>query len=109
VLSAGHELVERGVLEGHPENAPHRSRLGGDIHAVHEGRARGRAHQGGEDPHGGRLAGSIAPQQAEDLAPGDLEADALEGVDASRLVPLGQLTNLDGRLPRRETRYGGSL
>jgi hypothetical protein len=51
-------------------------RLGADVVARDQDRARGRRHHPGEHPHGGRLAGAVAPEQRRRLAGVRLEVDA---------------------------------
>ena len=52
-------------------------------------RARRDGHQRGQHAHGGRLAGAVGPEEAEDLALGHLQVDAAHRVD--RPAPAGEL------------------
>jgi hypothetical protein len=96
MLPAGHELVQGRLLEGHAEHAADGRGLGPDVEAEDACRPRGRAQKRGQDPHGGRLAGAVAAEEAEDLTLGDGEADAPQRLDAGGLVALGQVEHLDG-------------
>ena len=52
-------------------------------------------HVAGQDPHRRRLAGAVGPEEAEDLALVDAEADVVDGGEAA--VLLGEVLNLDHR------------
>jgi hypothetical protein len=91
VLASGQQRVESGVLGGDADVAPH---LAGLLHHVE---ARDRPPPGigeGErrqDAHGGRLAGSVRPEQAQDGAGRDAEIHAGQGLGGAvaLLEPLG--------------------
>jgi hypothetical protein len=51
-----------------------------DVDAGHRRAATVRTGEGGEDADGGRLAGAVGTQHPEDLALGDVEVEASEGV-----------------------------
>jgi len=52
--------------------------------AAGDGRgAGGRAEEGGQHPEGGRLAGAVRAEEADDLAGGDCKVDATNGLDRS--------------------------
>src|SRR5262249_40373683 len=61
-------VVEHAVLEDDANAPPHTEGVDDDVTTVHERLAGGRTYQGGEDADGGRLAGAVGPQEAEDLA-----------------------------------------
>jgi hypothetical protein len=63
--------------------------------------ARRRREDAGEDAHGRRLAGPVRPEEADDLATPDGEADAGEGGDGAE--GLLELPHLD----HRRRRHGG--
>ena len=78
------------------------TRLAQEVGAGHGGRAGRRGEQRRQHPQRGRLAGAVGSEQADDLAGGDVEVDALHGVDRSGL----------GRERLREATsgdHGGSL
>ena len=58
---------------------------------------RGRAQEGGEHAEGGRLAGAVGAEEADDLAGLDVEVHAAHGVDVSSsgLVGAGQAAGMD--------------
>src|SRR5262249_51277532 len=59
----------------------HGGGLGDDVIAGHAGDAAGRPQHRAEDAHGGRLAGAVGAEQAEDLARPRRETDAIDRVD----------------------------
>ena len=68
VLRAGEQLVEGGVLPGDADDAAHGRGVGDDVEAGDPGRAARRAGQRGEHADGGRLAGAVGAEHAEDAA-----------------------------------------
>ncbi len=80
VLAAGEVDVDGRAL---PRQADLEARLGGLVdHVVahHLGAPAVGPQDGGQDAHGGRLAGAVGPEQAEDRAGRHLEVDAAQGV-----------------------------
>src|SRR5262249_12638280 len=61
--------------------------------AADRGLAPGGVEQGGQDAHGGGLAGAVGADEAVDVALLQLEAEPVEGVQLA--VHLGQLAGLD--------------
>ncbi len=59
VLATGEDLVEGGVLGGDADVAPHGGRLADDVMAGDPRRAAVGDREGGEDAHGGGLAGAV--------------------------------------------------
>ena len=85
VLPPGEDLVDGGELSGEADRLPHLGRLRGDVVPVDgDGPAVG-LEQRGQDPHHGRLAGSVGAEQGEDAAPRHAEVDAAE----HRVVAVG--------------------
>src|SRR6266571_1122332 len=85
VLAHGHAREDAPALGrlGHPE--PH-DVVGGhqvDALAVVEDAALGRAQQPGDGPQGGGLPRPVGADEADDLAPVDVEAHALDGLDVA--------------------------
>jgi hypothetical protein len=71
-LAAGHERVERGLLERDADRA---ADIAGLLHHVEPGHRRaaaGRPEQCGQHPNGRRLAGAVRAKERVDLALGDL-------------------------------------
>ena len=95
VPAVDHEVVEDGQLEvervllGHDADpAPDLRPVVGRVHAEHPQRpVRHRGHAR-DHPHGGRLAGTVGPQEPVGLAPADLEVDAVDGDEVAE--PLGE-------------------
>ena len=81
-LAAGHQGVERGLLERDPDLAPHGARVRGDVVPRDDGPAARGRQQRGQHPHRGRLAGAVGAEEAVDLAVGDLEVDPVHRLDA---------------------------
>lgn len=70
--------------------------IGGNGHPANLGDSGGRSIIAGEDSHGGRLAGSIGTEEADDLPFFNFEADAIYGVDLAEA--LVELFDFDGML-----------
>ena len=70
VLAAGQVLVDRGVLARQADDPPDRVRLADDVEAGDRGSAGIGLEEGRQDPDGGRLAGAVRPEQAQDGALG---------------------------------------
>ena len=94
VLEAGEVLVDRGVLAGEPDARAQRRRLLDDVEARDARAARVGLEQRGEDAHGGRLAGAVGAEQAEDGALARLQVDPVERDDVP--VRLGEALSDDG-------------
>ena len=94
VLACGQRRVERDLLRHQAERAPRLRRLAVDGMAGDRRRARARPAQRRE--HGQRrgFAGAVRPQQADDLAGLDREADAVER--RARTVAQAQILDGDG-------------
>ncbi len=69
-----------------------------DVDARDANPAAGGQGAGGGDGDGGRLAGAVGTEQAEDLTLLELQVDAVQGHHAElRLVNLGQIFNFDNQ------------
>ena len=68
-------------------------RLIEDVEPGDDRLALGRRHVAGQDAHRRRLAGAVRPEEAEDLAALDAEADVVDGGDAA--VAFREVLNLD--------------
>ena len=77
--------------------ASHLHRLGAEVVAGDGRRSGARLEQGGEHAERGRLVGAVGPEEADDLAGGDVEVDATHGVDRalSGVEALGQAPRLN--------------
>ncbi len=95
-LAAGHQRVERRLLQGDADLAADGRRVVDDVEAGDPRRAAGRPQQRRQHPHGGRLAGPVRAEEGEDLALGDLEVDSGDGGDAALEAPL-QVLDFDRR------------
>ena len=78
-LPTGHQGIDRSVLQRHTDQPADVARTRGQIEPTHAGRAGRGAQERGEDPHHGRLAGTVGPQEPEDLAAVDTQVDAVDG------------------------------
>ena len=79
VLPAGEQRVDGGVLGGQADAPADLVGLGADVEAGDGGLALVGLGEGGQDAHGGGLAGAVGPQHGGDGAGGDLEVDAGQG------------------------------
>ena len=86
VLAPGEVLVDRRVLAGEADRGAHGVGLAGDVESEHRRVARVGGEQRREDAHGGRLAGAVGAEQAEDRPGRDLEIDAVEGGDVAEAL-----------------------
>jgi hypothetical protein len=77
-LPPGHQRVDGGVLERHPDGAAHLARFTDHVEAGHPGRAVAGREQGGQHPDRGRLARPVRAQEAEDLALGHLQVHTVD-------------------------------
>ena len=97
-LAAGLARVEAGLLEGDADLAAGAVRIAGDVNAGDLRTAGGDRQQRRQHPHGGRLAGAVGAEEAEDLAGVDLQVHAPDGLDlVVARVGLHQLLGQDGR------------
>ena len=80
-LAAGHQRVDRGLLERDADRAADLVGLVNHVVARDEGRAGGWAEEGGEDADEGGLAGAVGAEKAVDLAGVDLEVEVVDGAD----------------------------
>ena len=83
VLPAGGQVVGPSELADVADPLADLLRLAGHVAAGHHGRAAVDGQQGGEHPQRRRLAGAVGTEEAEDLAPGHLDAHAPDGVHAA--------------------------
>jgi hypothetical protein len=91
VLAGGQRPVQVDPLRHHRQPPPRLDRVAQHVDPGDPGSAGGGHHPGREDPHRGGLAGTVGPQQAEDLAPGDLERQPVDRVRLPFRVALDQL------------------
>jgi hypothetical protein len=95
-LAAGHQRVDRRLLQRDADRAPHRVAVVDHVVPGDERAAGGRAQQRGEDPHHRRLSGAVGPEESVDLAFADLEVQAVDGADAA-LELANELFDCNGR------------
>ena len=88
VLPAAEDLVDGRLLAAEPDAPPHLVRDGCDVDAGDLRAAAVGAQQGGEDPHRGRLARAVRPEQPADRALRHVEVESVERSLAG--VPLHQ-------------------
>src|SRR5262245_22616291 len=81
VSSAGQRAIDDRLLEDHAADRAGGQRLGCDVEAAEPGAAAGRGDRRREDSDGRRLARSVRPEEAEDLASGHLEVDSPHRLD----------------------------
>jgi hypothetical protein len=98
-LAAGHERVERRLLECDADPAADLRRLRLDVEAGHARAPARRPQERHEHAHGGRLAGAVGAEEAVDLAGRDLEIDPVDGLQAALEFAL-QPGDLDGSYGR---------
>ncbi len=96
VLLAGLEVVHGRELAGEADAAPDLAAVGDDVEAGHPGPAGVGPGQGGQDAHGGGLAGPVGAEQGEHAALGHGQVDAVQ--DPQRAVGLLEAGRLDGQL-----------
>ena len=89
----GHVGIERRILGQVADAALHLERLLEDVEAGDLGGAGSGGQEAGQDAHGGRLAGAVAAQKAQDFALGNVEGDVVERDEVS--VTLGQIADFD--------------
>jgi hypothetical protein len=81
-------------LPGEPDNSAHLGGVLDDVVTGDAGPAGVGAQQGGQDPDGGRLAGAVRSEHAQDGALTRGEADPVKGLGGAEA--LGQSLGLDG-------------
>ena len=96
VLLAGLEVVHGRELAGEADAAADLAAVGDDVEAGHPGPAGVGPGQGGQDAHGGGLAGPVGAEQGEHAALGHGQVDP--GQDPQRAVGLLEAGRLDGQL-----------
>src|SRR5262249_23957673 len=105
VLLDAHFGIQRHALRQVADVAAHFHRLRHDVVVGDPGDAARRRQVAGEDAQSRRLAGAIGTQKADDLAPGDLKADVINGQNGAEI--LGDVLNLDHRThPARGLGHG---
>jgi len=82
-LAHGEERVEDQLLRHHAERAPRGTVVGDDVVAHHPDRTGARPVQPGDDRDQRGLAGAVRAEQPEELALGDLERDAAQGLEVT--------------------------
>ncbi len=83
VLLHAERPVERVRLGNDPDRLLRQRRVRDHVDAAHDGAAFGRDHHRGEHPDGGRLAGAVRTQQAEDLAAAQRQVEIVDGLHAA--------------------------
>ena len=78
VLLAGEQVVHCGELAGDPDDLAHRVRVPGHVMARDLHLAAVGPDEGGQDLHGGGLAGAVGAEQREDGSLGNLQVDAVQ-------------------------------
>jgi hypothetical protein len=81
VLLGGQVAVEHLVLEDEADVPADVVTLGGDVEAAHASGAGGRPRERAEHVDRRALAGAVEAEEPEDLAAGDGERDAADGLD----------------------------
>src|SRR6266536_6376488 len=97
VAAAGQHSVDDRLLEDNAADSADGERLARNVEPGHARTAARRGDRRREHPDRGRLAGAVGTEQAEYLAAGDLEVDALHGFDVA-LVGLAEPSQVDRRL-----------
>ena len=82
-LAAGHQRVDRRLLQRDADLAAHRVGVVHDVVARDPRLARGRAQQRDEDADRRGLARAVGPEKAVDLALGDVEIEPVDGADVA--------------------------
>jgi hypothetical protein len=94
-LAAGQAVVQRELARDVADPAMDRDRVLRGLDLEHEGAAGCRADQVEQGPDRRGLAGAVGPEEAEDLALGDVEVDIDDA--AVHPVRLGELLRADDR------------
>jgi hypothetical protein len=98
VLVPRQVLVDRGVLAGQADAAPHRVGVLDDVDAVDGGGARGRLEDRRQDSDHRGLARAVGTQESEDLAPGHVQRHAVEGTHLAISERANDGERLDGEI-----------
>jgi hypothetical protein len=93
-LAAGHERVERRLLQRDADPAADLRGLRLDVEARDGCTAAGRAQERDQDAYRRGLAGAVGTEEAVDLPACDLEIDPVDGLQAALELPL-QADDLD--------------
>jgi hypothetical protein len=96
VLAPGEVLVDGGVLAGQADDLAHRLGFFHHVATQDGGPTAIGVQDGGQDAHGGRLAGAVGAEQAEDRALLDMQRHAVEGADVAAREDLDEVVRLDG-------------
>ena len=99
-LATGLARIEAGLLEGDADPPADAVGVRGDVDAGHLGAACRDREQRRQHPDGGRLAGPVGAEEAEDLTGPDLQvhaADGLDGLVLAAVVVLHQALGEDRR------------
>ena len=107
VLSAGEEFVHGCVLTSQANGASHIVRLSLHVESVDLGGATRRLQQRRQDADSGRFAGSVRPEESNDLPPRNNEVDSVQRLDVPEF--LDQALGLNGIFGHRHERYARGL
>ena len=105
VLVGGAGPVQGVELGHHPDRALDRRRVAPDVDPVDQHRPAGRHDPGRGHPDGGRLAGAVGAEQAEQLALADCQIDPVDRVGLPGPPVLDEPLDLDDRLPHGRPTY----
>ena len=106
-LAAGHQRVERRLLERHTDLATHRAGFSDHVMTGDPCLSAGWGEERGQHPDGRGLPGAVRPQEAIDLPFRDGQVDAIDGLDAA-LELASKLLRLDcGHGARDDNRRPG--
>ena len=94
-LAAGHQRVDRRLLQGDADRPAHRVAVRHHVVPGHPRAARRRPQERGEDAHHRCLPGAVGTEEAIDLAVADLEVESVDGADAAFELAY-ELVDLDG-------------
>jgi hypothetical protein len=98
ILVDGQGAVQRVELRHNADEPPRVGRMQNDVDLRDANPAAGGQRAGGGDGDGGRFAGAVGAQQAEDLALLQLQVDAIESHHAELgIVDLGQVFNFNNQ------------
>ena len=84
ILVTGEHVVDSHLLTGEHDRSADAGRVVDDVMTRHHGPASVRPGQCRQDVHRSGLARPVRPEQADDLAPADLERDVAHGVERHR-------------------------
>ena len=107
VLAQGEAPEGDGRLEGDPDALVDPAPPVGDLAAEHARRAPVPGDQAGQDPLEGGLARAAGPQQADDLAGGDAQADVVQGRAGRAPIGEGKVVDRDRLTHRPRPRSRG--